>query len=397
MSAPASAPEIPDWPLEPTLEWIAREGRLLPTLPAFIEALFERLARAGAPTWRAYLGLQTIHPQLRSMGVVWRRGGGVSEIGRRHGIERTAAYLGSPIEYVIENRRLFRRRLVDLRAEDHQVLHEVGADGGTDYLAIPIAAAHGRWPAFTVATDRAGGFLDSDIAKIQRVADHMGAVLEMHLGYRVATTLLETYLGRETGDRIMQGLIRRGDGQEISAVLWFSDLRDFTGLSEKLPPERMLAMLNAYFEAVGGAMADRGGSILKFIGDGVMGIFPYADAMFASDAAGGALDAALDVRSRIDALNVARAAAGEPPIRFGVGLHVGKVTFGNIGTEDRLDFTAIGPAVNLCARLESLTKELGAPIAASGEFNAICPRRMRSLGRRTLRGVPDPVEVFTPA
>ena len=178
-------------------------------------------------------------------------------------------------------------------------------------------------------------------------------------------------------------------------MLWFSDLRDFTGMNERMSAGDLLGLLNNYLQLVGDALAANGGEILKFIGDGVMGYFPAEDALFLPMVTGQALGAARRLISDIEAANEARATGGLEQVRFGVGLHVGDVTFGNIGTEDRLDFTVIGPAVNRASRLEGLTKELGVPILASAEFNAVSTIPLKSLGKHTLRGVPDPVEVFT--
>jgi adenylate cyclase len=254
---------------------------------------------------------------------------------------------------------------------------------------------HGRSPALTFMTDRPEGFRDSDIEKFHRLIDHLAPIAESHISHRVSTTLLETYLGRIVGEQILGGLIKRGDGQEINAVLWFSDLRDFTGLNERMAPADLLELLNNYLQLAGDALKEHGGEILKFIGDGVMAYFPAEDALFLPMVTGNAIAAARRLIDDIEAANEARAAGGHDPVRFGVGLHVGPVTFGNIGTEDRLDFTVIGPAVNRAARLEGLTKELGVPVLASAEFNAACAIPLKPLGKHVLRGVPDPVEVFT--
>jgi adenylate cyclase len=385
-----------DWDLAPVLDWLAREGRLLPDVVPLVDALGTRLLAVGAPLWRFTIGLQTIHPQLRAMGTVWRRDRPAYEQGRPHGIETSPAYIGSPLHELVTTGRPVRYRLDRLAAENHAVLHEVAAEGGRDYYALSVAVAHGRWPALTFSTDRVEGFAESDIVKFERLASHLGPVLESHLHYRVSTTLMETYLGRETGRRILDGLIRRGDGEAINAVLWFSDLRGFTALNERLPPTEMLELLNAYFETVGDALARHDGEILKFIGDGVMAIFPVIDAMFLPDITAGAYDAAREAHAEFAEINAGRAEAGRRAIRFGVGLHVGMVTFGNIGTRDRLDFTVIGPAVNRCSRMEGMTKALGVSTIASSEFKALCPRPLRPLGAHRLRGVERPVELHAP-
>ena len=355
-----------------------------------------RVLAAGVPVWRMYVGLQLIHPQLQAMGYLWRRGEPVQSIARAYGIQLTPAYIGSPLQEVREQGHAVRYRLDALTDRHHAVLHEVKAEGGTDYFSLPMRIRRdGPMPVVAFATDRREGFSDADIDDLTRLVDLIGAVTEMHIEHSVADTVADTYLGHQVGQRILNGAIRRGDGEEIRAVLWFSDLRDFTGLNERLPPNELLELLNNYFQLVGNALAAHGGEILKFIGDGVMAYFPAEDALFLPLVTANALNAARQVIDDIEAANEARAAGGAEPVRFGIGLHVGAVTFGNVGTEDRLDFTVIGPAVNRTSRLEGLTKALGVQVCASADFNENCPQPMRSLGTHRLRGVPKPVEIFT--
>jgi adenylate cyclase len=346
--------------------------------------------------WRVYIGLQLIHPQLQAMGYMWRRGGKVQEIARAWGIQFTPAYVGSPLQAAREQGRLVRHRLTNLTEHDHVLLHELKADGGVDYIAMPMRISReGPPPVVTFATDSRSGFSDEDIADLVRLVDMMGAVTEMHIERSIATTVANTYLGMDVGQRVLNGAIRRGEGEEIRAVLWFSDLRDFTGMNERLPSAEMLDLLNNYLQLVGDALTSNGGEILKFIGDGVMGYFPAEDALFLPMVTGQALAAARRLITDIEAANEARATGGHDPLRFGIGLHVGDVTFGNVGTQDRLDFTVIGPAVNRAARLESLTKVLRVPVLASAQFNEVCTTPMKSLGKHRLRGIREPVEVFT--
>jgi adenylate cyclase len=382
--------------LAPVADWLVREGRLVVRPADFIGKLMDRAVKAGIPLWRAYIGLQLIHPQLTAMGYMWRRGDKVEEIRRAYGIQFTSAYIGSPMQAAREQGRTIRYRLAEITEHDHRLLHELKDGGGTDYLAIPMHIRRdGPLPIMTFATDSKAGFSDEDVTDLERMVDLMGAVTEMHVERNVAETVANTYLGRVIGQRVLNGAIRRGEGEEIRAVLWFSDLRDFTGMNERLPPSEVLELLNNYLQLVGDALSAHGGEILKFIGDGVMGYFPAEDALFLPIVTGHALAAARRLIDDIEAANEARATGGNDPVRCGVGLHLGDVTFGNIGTEDRLDFTVIGPAVNRASRLESLTKELHVPILASSEFNDACTVPMKSLGKHILRGVPDPVEVFT--
>lgn len=355
-----------------------------------------RVQAAGLPLLRMYIGLQLIHPQLQAMGLLWKRGAPVESIARAYGVQFTPAYVGSPLKEVRDSGQPVRYRLDRLTADHHLVLHEVRDVGGTDYFSLPMRIRRdGPMPVVAFATDVAAGFSEQDIDDLTRLVDLMGAVTEMHIAESVANTVADTYLGRQIGQRVLNGAIRRGEGEEIRAVLWFSDLRDFTGLNERLPPDQVLELLNNYFQLVGDALAEHGGEILKFIGDGIMGYFPAEDALFMPMVTAAALDAARKLIADADAANEARATAGAEPMRFGIGLHVGTVTFGNIGTEDRLDFTVIGAAVNRAARLEGLTKALGVRVCASAEFNQDCPRPMKPLGRHRLRGLREPVEIFT--
>lgn len=356
----------------------------------------KQVLKTGIPVWRAYIGLQLVHPQLQAMGYEWRRGEKVREIGRAWGIQFTQAYIGSPLQAAREQGKLVRHRLGHLTEHDHVLLHELKADGGADYLALPMRIRReGPAPVVTFTTDSRAGFSDDDIADLVRLVDMMGAVTEMHVERSIAETVANTYLGPEVGQRVLNGAIRRGEGEAIRAVLWFSDLRDFTGMNERMPADELLDLLNNYLQLVGDALSSNGGEILKFIGDGVMGYFPAEDALFLPMVTGQAVAAARRLIGDIEAANEARASGGREPLRFGIGLHVGDVTFGNVGTEDRLDFTVIGPAVNRAARLEGMTKALGVKVCASAEFHEVCTVPMKSLGKHRLRGIREPVEIYT--
>jgi adenylate cyclase len=382
--------------LRPVLYWIITEGRLEPDLGRFVDQVMNRAVAAGLPIYRFYIGLQVVHPQMVATGVLWRRGEGYQEVPRLHGILTSSAYLGSPMQEVRNTGQPVRHCLEDVPESAHTVLHELKAGGSVDYIALPMRLSRpDSLPVASFSTDRKGGFSEEDVADLRRLVDMMGAEAEIFIYRSISETVTDTYLGHIVGEQILSGQIKRGDGKEINAVLWFSDLRDFTGLNERMSAADLLELLNNYLQLVGDALKEYGGEILKFIGDGVMAYFPAEDALFLPQVTNNAIAAARRLIDDIEAANEARAAGGHDPVRFGIGLHVGPVTFGNIGTEDRLDFTVIGPAVNRAARLESLTKQLGVPVAASAEFNAASTIPLKSVGRHTLRGVPEPVEVFT--
>lgn len=381
----------------PVVDWMLSEGRLERDLGRFIDGLMSRAVAAGLPIWRFYVGLQLVHPQMVATGVLWRGSGTYEEIPRAHGIMTSSAYVGSPMQEVRLKNDAVRYGLEEELGDDaHLVLHELKGGGGTDYFAMPVRLGRpGSPPVASFATDRAGGFSDEELVDLRHLVDLMAPIAEIYIYRSISETVTDTYLGHIVGEQILGGLIKRGDGREINAVLWFSDLRDFTGLNERLSASELLDLLNNYLQLVGDALKAYGGEILKFIGDGVMAYFPAEDALFLPVVTNNAVSAARRLITDVEAANEARAAGGADPLRFGVGLHVGLVTFGNIGTEDRLDFTVIGPAVNRASRLEGLTKQLGVPVLASSEFNTVSTVPMKSLGKHPLRGVPEPVEVFT--
>ena len=389
--ADSSAP----WSAQDIIAWLAREGRFVAPFERFVAALGERLVSAGVPVWRIRFGLRTLHPQVRAVGVLWTRGRGAQMTRRLHGIEHSDDYLGSPIQHILETGTALRRRLSELdRERDHAVLHSIAAQGGADYLALPLRFNDGIANAFIVVTDRAEGFSDADVTGLETLSDHLSPIVEVFSTRYIARSLLDTYVGHRTGQRVLNGQIKRGDGEIIHAAIWFSDLRDFTPLSENLPPHALLATLNAYFEFVAAAVTARDGEILRFIGDAMLIVFPSEHESDLASACENAIESALDACASLATFNHRRRRAGQPAIRFGVGLHVGKVIYGNVGAPDRLDFTVMGPAVNRAARIEGLTKSLGPSVLMSREFASHVGRPVRSLGSHALKGVADLQEVF---
>lgn len=391
----ASAPAGGNWRLAPLLDWVLHEGRFFDRLPDLVDEICGRIPELGLPLWRFRIGFRTIHPQFLATGVLWVRGRNTNIINARHGIEQSDDYVGSPIQHVFDTGTCLRRRLTDLDPEkDHSVLHSIARAGGTDYFAAPLIFGHRGYNTLIYATDAAEGFSDQDILDLERFSHYLAPVLEVYATWQLTVSLLETYVGPRTGRRVLQGLIKRGDGETIFAVMWFSDLRDFTALSETLPASELLETLNEYFELVAAAVTARGGEILRFIGDAMLIVFPADDKVPVTEACGAALDAAEDAFAAAAALNHRRLRAGKPEIRFGVGLHVGEVIYGNVGAPNRLDFTVMGPAVNRTARLESLTKVAGVPLLMSREFVGHLDLPVRSLGEHEMKGVADKQEIF---
>jgi adenylate cyclase len=382
------------WPVTPLIDWLLRDGRLSGEPQELVDTLAAHLLSAGVPLWRLRLGFFTIHPQVAAWAYVWMRGRQTHVEQFPHGVQQTHAYIGSPAQRMVDSGMPVRCRLDRLAAGDHRLLHELAAEGGTDYALFPLRFSDGSRNVFALATDDPSGFSAHDLANFETLSHALSPVLEVAATRRIAETLLDTYVGHRTGRRVLQGQIQRGAAETIHAALWYSDLRDFTPLTETLPTPQLLAMLNEYFETVAAAVSARGGEILRFVGDAMLVVFP-ADSERGPDlACTAAVEAALDAFARLALINGRRRNSGDPEIRFGVGLTAGEVVYGNVGAPDRLDFTVIGPSVNRAARLESLTKELGVPLLMTAAFAGCLDRPVRSLGFHRLKGLAEPVEAY---
>jgi len=384
------------------VDWLMTEGRLLPTTEALMEAFCRRLAAEGVPLWRCSLQLRMLHPLFFGVSFFWwRERAGVEVVERAHGGESDPAYLKSPVAAIaLEGVEGIHHRLETSGGPfPYAILQELKAQGGTDYAAMPIRFASGRRNVVTFASNVPGGFSTEALALIDGVLPALGSVLETQALRRLSTNLLNTYVGPLTGARILSGEIRRGVGVTLRAVLFYCDLRGFTALADRLPIDELIGLLNGYYEIMGGAVQARGGEILKFVGDAMLAIFPLAhhggDAEWKEAAACRlALAAADDAVAEMGRLNAERRAWGQPTLRAGIALHVGDVMYGNIGAPNRLDFTVIGPAVNLVNRLEGLCTRMDRTILTSAELARACPQELVSLGFQPVKGLSEPVEVF---
>ena len=301
----------------------------------------------------------------------------------------------SPLYYVYKTGEVARRRLTGPPGDDDfPIMAELRAEGFTDYLITPLEMAGNRRQAATWATSHPSGFSDADIATIVSLLPALAACTETRALRRMLKGLLSVYLGPQAGLRVLDGTIRRGEGETIAAAIWLCDLRDFTGISEALPSEDVIHLLNEYFELMAAPVTEHGGEVLKFIGDAMLAIFPIQDDLDRDRACRTALSAAQEALVRLAATNSTRRAKGEREIELGLALHTGPVMYGNIGAPDRLDFTVIGPAVNLTARIANLCRPLGRQLLASARFASPCGSQLVSLGRHAMRGLVEPQEVF---
>jgi adenylate cyclase len=374
--------------------WLLVDGPQIDSEIELFDELCWRLLGDGVPLWRASLHIGTLHPQIRGVGARWWRDRKVIEDYRiLHGSEETDEYKLSPIRKTSERGTPVRHRL-DRPIPEFPLLEKIRQAGGTDYFALALNRTFRRFPTVVWGTDRPDGFSDADIAKLEDINPALAAIIDTRAVRRISGNLLDTYLGPQAGRRILAGQIFRAQGERMRAVIMMTDMRNFTGLSDRLPGDDVIELLDDYFDAVVSPIQERNGEVLKFIGDGVLAIFPAEDDEDFAPSSQRALEAATEGLERLADINLARRERGQTEFRIGIGLHLGEVIYGNVGATDRLDFTVIGPAVNLASRIEGLTKRLLRPLLTSSAFAEICPRPLVSLGFHPVRGLYQPEEVF---
>ncbi|MDH3389541.1 MAG: adenylate/guanylate cyclase domain-containing protein [Gammaproteobacteria bacterium] len=379
------------------IEWLFAEGRRIESTNRFVHALAHQMNDHGASIDRLMVSLLTLNPQLVATSETWLKSSDTTKtIDASHDIRNTERYIGSPLEAIYKTHKRVHQRLDNLPEDAHRAYTELAEDGFTDYLALPVLFDETDEPgaAIIICTKRQGGFTVQDVDSFRQVRDYVAPVLEVHALRHLSRSLMNTYVGQRTAARVLAGMVKRGDANTINAALWFSDLRDFTEITETLPAKQVLEMLNEYFEFVAAAVTAQGGEILRFIGDAMLIVFPIEGDMCMQTACRSAIDAAIDARNTLEVLNHQRHRHGLPEIEFGVGLNVGEVIYGNVGAPDRLDFTVMGPAVNRTARLETLTKELGRSILFSREFAELIDLPVHFFGDYAMKGIAEPQPVY---
>jgi adenylate cyclase len=392
--------------MRPVVEWLIVDGWRITDTAELLDRFAQRVEVEGLPLLRLLVFVRSLHPQVAGIRYTWRRERSKTEVWPApHGATLTAAYRDSPIAALLNGEASCIRRRLDISNPrlDYPILEDLLSEGATDYVALPMVFSNGDVSVVSFATDRAGGFSHDGLAQLRETLLPLARLIEIHAVRRTADAILDTYLGRHTGKRVREGLIKRGDGDDIHAVIWFCDLRDSTVMADTIPRTKYLRVLNEFFDCMAGAVLAHGGEVLRFIGDAALAIFPTGPSAYGAmggccsreTACHAALDAAMDARARVAALNHARTERGEPALRYGLALHMGNVLHGNIGVPERLEFTVVGAAANEAARLEGLCKTLGEGLLISGAFRRCFPGRLVSLGRHTLRGVAETQEVFT--
>lgn len=383
--------------------WLTSHARMLNDSGALDEAIVNRLREAGLPIVRFVVAVRSLHPQVDAFSSMWEEG--KEMLFREHLLESVDARERklSPLFHATEQGRSSRHRLTGRpKKNDGGIIRDLREAGMTDYVVVALPFSDGSHRAMTFAARRPQGFSAAHVAILNGLAPALAATLEIRYLRHLAGVLMDTYVGPMAGRKVLEGAIKRGSSETIRAVIWFCDLKGFTALSEGLSGAALLETLNSYFEVMTAAIEAENGEVLKFIGDAILAIFqPAADGgdhggKDDHGAAVRALAAAQAAVRGLDAVNDERRQNRQPRIECGIALHLGDLLYGNVGGRRRLDFTVIGPAVNLASRIESLTRDLKRPVLVSAPFAEVHGGAFENLGLFSFKGVAQKGAVFAP-
>lgn len=394
--------------------WLAEAGLRNVPLEEIVDGFGRRLNEAGLGVVRMFVGMNTLHPMVRVRSLIWDAGGGVTKhFEFVHSEIDSAELQQSPFNAMIRGGVAEQRYRFDDPAvvPALPVFDELRQAGMTEWMGWvqpfgelspqiggPTEAEHAEqsWLVFSATTSRAGGYRPEDVAILRQVLPIFAVAVKATTMRMISHGLLAAYLGNDPASRVLSGTVLRGEVQSLEAVLFFTDLQGFTALADTMPGRELIALLDDYFGCMVQPVVRRSGEVLKFMGDGMLAVFAVILDERAEVCAA-ALEAAVEVLALVDALNAERRKAGKPAAGLDISLHIGRVLYGNVGSDQRLDFTVIGPAVNEASRIEKLCEPLGRPLLVSQAFAEAATtsrRRLVSLGRHRLRGVRGETELF---
>lgn len=398
-------------------DWLTRKAAKHESVIEYFGAYNDFLNKADFGIFRANFASRSLHPQFGAVSLIWSsyddiplpppntgiadmrqiklKNGYVNQLRILRVNTESAAFKDSPMAPVILHGRNVREKIrANMRKFRYPIIKDLSERGATDYLAMPVMFK-GKLEGFaSFASNRSGGFTAAQISDLKLMTQLFTLALEARLKDELLNTLLRLYLGETTGPQVLAGRIQRGDMESFESVIWFSDIRGFSAMSSIMQPQEIIEVLNTYYDAIIPAVHKYGGEVLKFLGDGLLVIFSARSgkerqvkyqSLIAANAAGKALQK----------LSQQRVAEGKIPLEHGIGLHYGMIQYGNIGSNDRLDFTAVGPAVNTASRIAALCAELSAPVLISGDLARFLRIRLHTHGEKELKGIPRPVEVFS--
>ena len=380
--------------LQKITDWLIDGARSAASPADMMSETCERLMRAGLPLWRVGVFVRTLHPDILGVNFIWRPGAEVEVGSVNFDMLDAPEFKASPLAIVFTKATEVRAHMDDAGSKRFPIVEDMRAEGVTDYVALPILFIDGSIHASSWTTKQPGGFSEEQLNALRSLVRVLARIIEIFQLRRKSSILLDTYVGNRAGERILGGQIRRGHTDTMHAAIWLSDLRGFTALSDRLPAETVVDILNQYFDCQVSAIRGHGGEVLKFMGDGLLAVFPIDEYVGdVEQVCSSVLEAARESRGSVEALHYPIGEAVER-FRFGVALHVGKILYGNIGGGNRLDFTCIGPAINLAARLEKIAGRLGRTIVASGGFAGICRAAWHDLGEFPIAGFSKAEHVY---
>ncbi|WP_289721982.1 adenylate/guanylate cyclase domain-containing protein [Rhizobium sp. S152] len=383
-----------DVSLRRLLAWLVEETTNYQFIDDILGLLCDRLVEAGVPVSRAALYFYTQNPEWLGARVLWEEvSGKVGVTTFDYGVETTPGYLNSPVRELVEGASIVRQKMSGSDvAELSPFFQELMEEGASDYVAWPLVHSMGKRNAISFATSAVGGFSEDHIAVLSGLIPTFALVSEIRVKNHIMRTLLNTYVGPHAAKQIISGATTRGSGVTVRAAVLVFDIRNFTAMSNSLPGDAVIELLNKFFDTMSEPLVGRGGEILKFMGDGFLAMIPTTE----DDACARVLDAIADAEAAMASWNSENSGNGVPIIDYGIAVHVGDVIYGNIGTRNRLDFTVIGPAVNAAARLEEMTKSLGRRVLISQSFvdESKLAGRFVPLGKHKLKGISEPLDLY---
>ncbi len=379
---------------ESITRWLVAEGRELGEGSAVVDHYANRLVEAGVPLARANIAQRFANPLLVAWGVIWTPESS-TEYDVTHAMLDTASYVGSPFEYVLTKERPLHKSLLNLDSKvEHSSYIELADAGGTDLYANFLRYGDGSKNGCTYVTNDPTGFLPEHIQLIEDTAHGLAAAMEPITMRRSTESLLKTYIGEGPANAVSSGSIQRGEHTSIEAVVLISDLRGFTSKSEQWTDAKLLEAMNGYFDAVVHAVEKHGGDVLKFMGDGILCVFTIDDQQNAADQCKNAIDSANAALDGLSRLNEQRVAENQETLFMGIGINLGTVTYGNIGSPNRLDFTVLGTAVNIASRVQDLCKALEEEVLVTQKVASYWPIEFEDKGTHTVRGIANPIRLF---
>jgi adenylate cyclase len=387
--------------LDRVAEWLTQSALTGENLEHIVRGFCDRIAASGLPIARVHLTFSMLHPLYDALGFTWRRTNGLTIEGYRHSHDKPERFLQSPYYHLLTNNLDYLRRRIDVDGPlEFPIFEDLRKENITDYISFVQTFGDGSAQGMmgSWSTDSVNGFSEEMIAALLRLQNHLAMAAKMAVLGKLANNMLTTYLGGNAGKRVLNGQIRRGDGETIRAALVMGDMRQSTMYAEKEGRQAYIDTLNEFFDAIAAPFNRNGGEIMSFLGDGFLAVYPCGRHKDPSKVAcEAALSAVFQAQARVARLNQERQARNMSIVRYGIGLHVGNVMFGNVGLKDRLTFSTFGAAVNEVQRLQNLTKKYSREVIASQAFAGYTDGEWVSLGEEKLRGVRQKLTVLHPA